>query len=119
MNNHPEQPPQTGEDADTTGWIIEDGDQLLRLISSIGASEAKLSRTEAIIAELKLLGLHRKEIATKLGRSLHTVDHHLKSIRRKLKGGSSTALFVTCVAVLNRQRAKKASEAYLPSAAQT
>lgn len=51
--------------------------------------EAGLTPTERQIARLVLSGLSYKEIAEKMFRSTSTIDHHLRSIRRKL-GVSST-----------------------------
>ena len=55
-------------------------------------SEDALSPAEWRVARLAVQGLSYKEIARELGRSPHTVDHQLRSIRSKLNVGSAAAL---------------------------
>ncbi|QBY55445.1 LuxR C-terminal-related transcriptional regulator [Cupriavidus oxalaticus] len=52
----------------------------------------KLTPAERRVAELVAEGLSYKEVARQLGRSLSTVDHHLRSIRQKLDVGSTARL---------------------------
>lgn len=55
-----------------------------------------LTPTESKICDLAVQGWSYKEIAREMGRSLSTVDHHLRSVRQKL-GVSSTAKLVTAL----------------------
>ena len=54
---------------------------------------AQLTPAERRVAELVAMGLSYKEVARRLGRSLSTIDHQLRSIRGKV-GVASTARLV-------------------------
>lgn len=62
---------------------------------------ARLTPAERRVAELVAAGLSYKEIARRLDRSVSTVDHQLRSVRRKLGARSSSRL----VRLLADQRA--------------
>jgi DNA-binding CsgD family transcriptional regulator len=59
----------------------------------LAGSREALTAAERKVATLVATGLSYKEVARSLGRSLSTIDHQLRSIRRKL-GVSSTARLV-------------------------
>jgi DNA-binding CsgD family transcriptional regulator len=52
----------------------------------------QLSPAERRVAELVAAGLSYKEIARRLDRSVSTIDHQLRSVRRKLGARSNSRL---------------------------
>jgi DNA-binding CsgD family transcriptional regulator len=65
-------------------------DALARGTAESGDEGHALTPTELRVARLVLAGCSYKEIARQLGRSVSTIDHHLRSMRDKL-GVNSTA----------------------------
>jgi DNA-binding CsgD family transcriptional regulator len=53
---------------------------------------AQLTPAERRVAELVAMGLSYKEVARRLGRSLSTIDHQLRSIRGKVVAASTARL---------------------------
>ena len=53
---------------------------------------ARLAAAERRVAELVAAGLSYKEIARRLDRSVSTIDHQLRSVRRKLGARSNSRL---------------------------
>jgi DNA-binding CsgD family transcriptional regulator len=53
---------------------------------------AQLTPAERRVAELVAAGLSYKEIARRLDRSVSTIDHQLRSVRRKLGARSNSRL---------------------------
>ena len=79
------------------------GDDLVSLVCAVARSEYALTPMELEVARMRMLGWGRDAIATHLGRSTHTIDSHLKMVRRKLGGASAAALFKAAVETLNRR----------------
>lgn len=65
-------------------WYGEHGGHSFSFIHVSKNGGKRLSEREAEIAAYKLRGLSAKEIATKLRRSVHTVEHHIERLRGKL-----------------------------------
>jgi len=84
------------------------GDDLVAFVCAVAGAECSLTPMELEVARMRLLGWQRQAIAAHMGRSTHTIDSHLKAVRRKLGSGSATALFKAAVETLNR-RAQQAS----------
>lgn len=79
------------------------GDDLVSLVCAIAKSEYDLTPMELEVARMRMLGWQRDAIATHLHRSTHTIDSHLKMVRRKLGAASAAALFKAAVETLNRR----------------
>ncbi|MCE5348286.1 MAG: helix-turn-helix transcriptional regulator [Bacteroidales bacterium] len=62
--------------------IIRNNENLLR--KSVVPSAFSLTRKERVIMELLSDGLVCKEVAEKLGRSYHTIKHHVENIEGKM-----------------------------------
>lgn len=86
------------------------GDDLVAFVCAIAGAECSLTPMELEVARMRLLGWQRQAIATHMGRSTHTIDSHLKAVRRKLGSGSATALFKAAVETLNRRSQASARE---------
>lgn len=101
-----------GERSSTTEVPIPDfkGDDLVSFVCAVAGAECSLTPMELEVARMRLLGWQRQAIATHMGRSTHTIDSHLKAVRRKLGSGSATALFKAAVETLNRRAQATARE---------
>jgi len=86
------------------------GDDLVSFVCAVAGSECALTPMELEVARMRLLGWQRQAIANHMGRSTHTIDSHLKAVRRKLGSGSATALFKAAVDTLNRRARVAARE---------
>lgn len=86
------------------------GDDLVAFVCAVAGAECSLTPMELEVARMRLLGWQRQAIAAHMGRSTHTIDSHLKAVRRKLGSGSATALFKAAVETLNRRAQASARE---------
>lgn len=79
------------------------GDDLVSLVCAVAKAGYDLTPMELEVARMRMLGWQREAIAEHMGRSTHTIDSHLKMVRRKLGAGSAAALFKAAVDTLNRR----------------